>query len=1615
MRVGVTVNFQYSFFSSGSPQTVLSVAEIIRIIGNDIILINIDDKARLWWDDISSLKDVWKIIHEDDVPEASLDCVIEVGNYLMKPSSRTGIKCIWLNRKAPLFHDVEASLFPFEKADRCLEGIAEIWAYEEMCSKDDAQYLELLTRKPVRLLPYSWTPSAVELHRQDTKAPVWQQVATIPEVVSAKWSVHICETNMSASSSSTLPLLIMREVKKSALCELNPLIKIHNADNIRQTKFFQQNVLSHVFSDITDVSGQFIGRQRCIDWVYDPKSIVIAHSRFYDLRPYHFDCLWVGLPLVHNSRVLSRLGPVLKGFYADNEITQAALALQRVTQAPMTLDELVELRKNILDEFSPLSPKIQGRWKEVLNTPSPSAPSAPFAPSTPVKTLRVGFTCMWDSFNPEYNMFTLMLEAAGLGAVVGSTIDSKEGEEDVDVLIFGPFGNRWETVNRKIPKIHFTGENTGPVEREDVVLNLGFRHMDMNSGKYLRLPLWMLEINWFNADAERIKNPKPLPIDRCCRVYPEEIAKKTKFCAFVVTNPCQPMRNQAFQWLNTYKPVDSAGRLFNNMGDSLFAGLGGGGGELKKHEFLKNYKFCLAYENAEAPGYTTEKWLHAKAAGCIPVYWGDPKVERDFDMDGCIDAREVKTSAELISLVRKVDTDGGEWLKKMSKPALDEVRRDLVRRTLSECARRIWAAAGATEAQLATIPRLLGDTETMPTKVWHARAEAKAKGVVLNDIPSTSATTVSMDNTVFITGTNSRFLSSLHIWLNALAAQKKEVTEIRVIVYLFDDVADDTKRSYLETFPFVEIRRFPGEKPEHFADFWDPQHFAWKLWILNEAMKDETLSGKPLVYLDTGVMMCRWPREWIGLAREKGVCLLEDPRQKNKSWCHDLFNTKLGVTEAELEAQQLWAGAIACIAGHPLAARLFSEAYSLACVREVIAGEKWSGMRDGAPYGHRHDQSILSILSMRMNVPRYDMDKVYCHISLRQTFLTQKALYVHRGLFQIHHALATGIDDAWVINLDRRADRMEKFLATNPDIAERVHRVSAFEGSKLKMTPKLARLFKPHDFNWKKPVMGCALSHLALWMQLANEKEDVNNYLILEDDARMNKEWRARWEKIYSHDCMPEDWDVVYLGGILPPNKAGFAEMIEPVNKYVARIKKNTSFGQREPDRYMHFCAYAYVLSRRGAIKILDVLKAKGGYWTSADHMICNIHEVLNIYFTNPLSAGCFQDDDPVYCNSQFNDFSRVDKFDSDLWNNTERFSEEEVAAAAAEEAPLDISGTLEEARRNLVASASASTEAAKATEAKPAKATEAKPAKATEATTAPISLAKTVKPSRRFVSVAGPPMDMSKWYEYAWMKQMFSSAGITSFDITRLGAPADDCPVVVVQRPHVEEAASVLKGWSDAGLSFFVLHISDEFLSDPIDFYELEGCKGVMRNYMRDGLGPKVIVMPLGFHWAIPNGEPYIHTPRPPFRELAWSFVGTNWLGRKEKLAPLTQAGEHKIVFMDDWNSEKMIGREESLAILLNSWCVPCPSGHNEETFRFYEALEAGAVPIVVKEGGAFLKYISQHIQIMSADSWTHAAQLIYTLKAQPEVYEKYRAALLMGWEILKKKTKDSIKELLA
>ena len=1612
MRIGITVHFQFSFFSSGSPQTALSTAESFRIHGHEVVFINIgDSKEATWWDDVKGLAADWKTIHQSELESIGAsdlyDLSVEVGSNYLKTKYRSAFKkSVWLSRKPTLYHDTEASLFPMEKPDRDLDGVSEVWLLKEYTTSDDVQYAELMFRRPVKVLPYLWTPTAIEFHRKETSSPVWPQVAELADVKGKPWSIHICETNTSSSSSCTIPLFIMREIKKKTDIPLCPIIKIHNADNIKQSQFFRYNVLGHTFSDIQDMSGIFIGRQRVVDFVYDPMSIVISHLRFMDIRAYFLDCIWVGIPMIHNSKILRELGGYLAdGYYPDNAIVEGKQAFARVVEhaKKFSIETVSQNRKKIVDRFSPLNDKLSKQWNDAaLSVASALSSASAFSSQKP---LVVGFSDMWVGFNPEYNQFLLMAQEMAKHLKSGSreviAVDAAVSKEKLDVLIFGPFGDFWKSVSKDVPKVHYTGENTEPIEREDVRLNLGFQHKQFNDGSYLRLPLWMLEINWFQGDADRMGNPKPIPIDRCCKVYEDEMSAKNKFCAFVVTNPCQPMRNSAFQWLTAYKNVDSAGRLFNNMGDKIFAGLGGGGGELKKLEFLKDYKFCLAFENASAPGYTTEKLLHAKAAGCIPIYWGDPKVERDFDTSSFIDARGIMTSGELVRLVKEVDTNDLAWSRMFKKPALDEVRRDQTRRTLAECAKRILMLAVKDENEFEKCPLLIGETQDNASQVVPKVPRAPE--------PISNKSSPRMEDTVFITACNGKFLQSLQIMLHMLSQQNKN---IRVICYFMADIPVDVEQKCIESFPFLEIRRFPKEFPPGFPDLWAPEHFAWKIWLMKEAVNNVAFTGKIILYMDAGATMVRWPSLWMSAVSEHGICVLEDSREFNKYRCHKEFIDAMHVTPEELAANQIWAGSMAFVGGNLMASNILNEAWVWAQKREVIAGPKWTGeVVDGHYFGHRHDQSILSILCKRYHSAAISLDEVYCDVSLHHTFTNGKSLYVHRGMFKMHEPVAAGIDEAWIINLDRRADRLQKFKDSHKDLARRLSRMPAFEGSKLVLTPKIARLFKPHDFKWKKPVMGCALSHLALWLQLSNEKPGIDTYLILEDDARLDPKWREAWEKLEQEKAFPEDWDIMYLGGILPPNRQGFEDLcVEMVNDLVGRVRKNSIFGQNPPNRYFHFCAYAYVLTKKGAQKILDILKAKDGYWTSADHMICNIMEYLNIYFIHPLIAGCYQDDDPVYQKSVFNDFTRVDNFDSDLWNNKEHFAKEDVDKILDAAAPLDIMGALEDARASQVAALAPASASAP-------KAENPKKAEKSEKSEKPVPLVETVS-SRRIISI-GFSTDSSIWHEYAWLKQLLLENAKIDMNVQKvdLDAPAPkDEPIVFIQRPHGEAIRKTLMRWTSQGAKFFILHLSDEYGTDPIDFYEWPSCLGVLRNYVRPDVKDegKIRVIPLGFHWAIGNGMPAQRTPRPPFREYVWSFIGTGWNERVKKLEPLNSLPvEKRCVLMDDWNSPKMLSREETLSVLLNSWCIPCPAGQNSETYRFYEALEAGAVPVLVKDDitNEYLKYLQRWLPLLLADNWAHAAQLVYTLKAKPDVYEQYRSQLLNAWEIMKQDVKGVVK----
>jgi hypothetical protein len=434
-----------------------------------------------------------------------------------------------------------------------------------------------------------------------------------------------------------------------------------------------------------------------------------------------------------------------------------------------------------------------------------------------------------------------------------------------------------------------------------------------------------------------------------------------------------------------------------------------------------------------------------------------------------------------------------------------------------------------------------------------------------------------------------------------------------------------------------------------------------------------------------------------------------------------------------------------------------------------------------------------------------------------------------------------------------------------------------------------------------------------------------------------------------------------------------FQRVLAPVNPYWSYISPNTIFGQSQPSRYFHFCNYAYILSRKGAQKILQELGGYGGYHTSADHMICNRTDSLKHYMLTPLEAACYQDDDPKYAQSQFNDFSRIDNFDSDLWNNDDRFTQTEVDTCLKEwEDPraIPVIEALQDANYTTVL-----------------------PVETTPETTSADAT-----PSSRWFTVEPHSFVPHAMFEYHWLETCFGPSIKTVHQCEPDHEPFSHHPIFIVMKPHIHLYSVVFQRYEDARKPFSVLHVSDEFCDDPVDWMNHTMLQQVFRIYPRTNVPcpEKAFTLPLGpAKQAPPNA---IHQPQ---RDLVWSFHGTDWNYREQVLSPWKQIGPHDCKFYKDWCDPSQLGAEAYSKLCLSSIFVLCPRGNNVETFRFYEALEHGAIPIYVRYDGddAYFSFLQANLPIISFPSWGHAlAAAIGLLKNQETLFE-YRKHILTRW----------------
>jgi alpha(1,3/1,4) fucosyltransferase len=202
-------------------------------------------------------------------------------------------------------------------------------------------------------------------------------------------------------------------------------------------------------------------------------------------------------------------------------------------------------------------------------------------------------------------------------------------------------------------KIYFCVENFAPDFKD---YDYAFTCHETNDPRNLRLPYYAMGdpkiLLKENESAEQI------------------MAAKTKFCGFLAgyANKKTRVRNEFFHKLCQYKKVDSAGGALNNTGFRVPPGPG------PKLDFLRPYKFNLAFENASIPGYTTEKITEAMQARTVPIYWGNPGIAAEFNPKSFLNYFDFPSEEALIDKIIELDQDDAKYMEYLRQPCFHNNR-----------------------------------------------------------------------------------------------------------------------------------------------------------------------------------------------------------------------------------------------------------------------------------------------------------------------------------------------------------------------------------------------------------------------------------------------------------------------------------------------------------------------------------------------------------------------------------------------------------------------------------------------------------------------------------------------------------------------------------------------------------------------------------------------------------------------------------------------------------------------------------------------------------------------------------------------------------------------------
>jgi len=364
MKIGITINLTQNFWANGLNQNVKFIYDVFRRLGHEVYYItkekpnnnlSFNHKYMFFSDvinDESESFDVFilagfeihhKIIHK--IKQRKKNCkvfLLQLGNKIM--------------------FDLRDLLHPPEgdevstKTSEFGKLLDSIWISPH--HEFGAEYIKVeYNNENVKVAPYVWDSHFIENKIHELKKKGFNPFFK-PETVN---SVQIFESNQLINKHFLIPFCIAQKFETLFPNKLSK-VNIYSTQRFRDNTFFTVHMSKF---DIVKKQGlTFFNNRWCtLDALSKFGGVIVSHQYDNDLNYSHFEALYMGLPLVHNSKTLMDEGYYYPDFNVDIGAKQLYNAILNHKDVH---DEYMQRGREFVAKYSPYQTSILNQYQLLL-------------------------------------------------------------------------------------------------------------------------------------------------------------------------------------------------------------------------------------------------------------------------------------------------------------------------------------------------------------------------------------------------------------------------------------------------------------------------------------------------------------------------------------------------------------------------------------------------------------------------------------------------------------------------------------------------------------------------------------------------------------------------------------------------------------------------------------------------------------------------------------------------------------------------------------------------------------------------------------------------------------------------------------------------------------------------------------------------------------------------------------------------------------------------------------------------------------------------------------------------------------------------------------------------